>query len=169
MRIKRRPLTTEEARERMATLCARSEQAPFDILTKLSRLGIARSAAGEIIDWLEEHDFLNAGRYARAYTNDKVRFSCWGRYKIRAALRAKHIDTTSIDEALEQITPEEYEEALRRALKAAMAGCDPTVNTGRMKIARRLTARGFESSLIFSAIGEIVKKIREDEYYQEDN
>lgn len=162
----KRPITTDEARERMAGLCARSEQAPFDILTKLARLGISRSDTGKIIEWLENHDFLNAGRYAKAYTNDKVRFSGWGRLKIRAALRAKRIDGNAVDEALEQISPEDYDAALKRALRGAMSGCDPAAAAGRMKIARRMAARGFEASLIFRAIDEAVRKMREDEDYQ---
>jgi len=70
----------------MAGLCARSEQCEGDIARKLAAKGMGASDVEWVLGELRERGFVDAVRFARSFTNDKVRFSAWGRIKIRAAL-----------------------------------------------------------------------------------
>ena len=138
----------EKLRLRMAGLCSRSEQCTSDIRLKLRKAGLSTSKADEIIDFLTENKFLSDQRYARAYASYKVRFSAWGRLKIRAYLAQKRISSDLISEALDAIDENDYAEALDRAARAKAAALDPDNPADRQKIYRHLLSRGFESSLI---------------------
>ncbi|MCH5218385.1 MAG: RecX family transcriptional regulator [Muribaculaceae bacterium] len=150
----RKPADPEALLKRMAGLCAKSEQCSFDISTKLYRAGLPREKQEEIMEYLIANRYVDDARFARSFTNYKVRFAAWGRRKIRAALAAKRIPSSLVAAALESIDPEEYAAALSRALAAASAGLNPAVYDDRAKIYRRLLARGFEPGLISNALSE---------------
>ena len=108
-----------------------------------------------IVNYLEENRYLDNLRFAWAYANDKVRFSAWGKYKIRLGLVAKRISTSDIREALESIDDKEYKDAILRAAKAKARSLDLTDYEDRMKLYRHLASRGFESSLISKTISAL--------------
>ena len=143
----RKQITKDEALLSMADLCARSEQCAFDITKKLSARGLPPGDVRSVISELEERGFIDAGRYARAFSRDKVRFSAWGRLKIRAALLAKRIPEAVVREAFEDVDPDDYADALTRAARAKSAGLDLSSYDDRLKLYRHLLSRGFESSL----------------------
>lgn len=134
--------------KRMAGLCAKSEQCTFDISTKLYKAGLPREKREEIIEYLTANRYLDDQRFARSFASYKVRFSGWGRRKIRAALAAKRINSTFITEALEALDENEYVEVLRRIVENKKKELDTTVYEQRAKLFRQLLARGFESNLI---------------------
>ena len=142
----------------MAGLCAKSEQCEADIIKKLQ----AKQLPGADIDWvlreLRERKFVDNARFAVAYARDKVRFSSWGRLKIRAGLVSKRISSTAIKDALSSIDPDDYEAAVARAAKAKAAHLDLTTKEDRIKLYRHLLSRGFEST---PAIAEIRRLVSE--------
>lgn len=144
--------TPEEMLERMAALCARSEQCEYDIRQKLFKAQIAPGEADRIIARLREGRFIDDVRFARSFASYKVRFSAWGRYKIRMALAAKRIPAAAISEALEAIDPTDYRDACRRAARAKARGLDLTSRDDRLKLFRHLQSRGFESDIIRSSL-----------------
>lgn len=154
----RKPLTPEAAILRYSALCARSEQCEYDILTKLKKGGMDSRGIAEVMQYLTEHRFLDNTRFARAYANDKVRFQCWGRRKIRMGLMAKRVDSSDIEATLEGIDPEDYADALRRAAASAARGLNPCDYEESAKIFRRLASRGFESSLISKSLAALRRK-----------
>lgn len=156
MRLRKAP-DPEALRLRMADLCARSEQCAFDILTKLSRAGLTQGQAHEIIQYLEDHKFISEQRFAKAFTRDKIRFSGWGRHRIRVALAAKRISTAIISEALKEIETDsalaaDYQAALERVSLTKAKNLDLTEYEGRRKLYRFLTSRGFESPGAVNAV-----------------
>lgn len=138
--------------KRMAALCAKSEQCTFDISTKLYKAGLPREKREEIISYLTANRYLDDARFARSFASYKVRFSAWGRRKIRMALAAKRIESGLIAEALEAIDEEEYMAALKRVASARLKDIDATDRLQRAKLFRQLLARGFESNLISGVI-----------------
>ena len=138
--------------KRLAGQCARSEQCRSDIVAKLYRARLTATQRDEILNYLVENRYVDDGRYARAFTNDKVRFSCWGRRKIRMALAAKRISPTLITEAFETIDPAEYEASLARATRSLAKDVDFADREAVSKLYRRLLARGYESNLISKAL-----------------
>lgn len=164
-----RPLTPETAQSKLAAACARAEICPADALARLRRRGLSMSDAEAIVDRLIDGGFIDAGRYARAFAADKMRFAGWGRRKIAMALRAKRIEREYITSALEALDPDEYESRLEAVLRAKAR----TLKSGslepyerRRKLFAFALGRGFESDLIGPAISGISDN--DDDYGGED-
>ena len=153
--IRRKSLTKDAALLRMADLCARSERCSSEIREKLRKLMLPASMADEIIDYLEENRYIDNLRFAKAFARDKVRFSGWGRNKIRMALAVKRISSSEVSEALDEIDEDEYLLALAKAAEAKARNLDLADYEERAKLYRHLVARGFESYLISKAIRKI--------------
>jgi regulatory protein len=150
-----RQLTYEQALTRVTSLCSASEYCIHDINEKLYRWGISNTDSERIIDYLLDEKYIDEARYAQAYTNDKLRFSHWGRIKIKSMLRMKHISDRDINNALDNNSEEEYESILRDIIKGkAKSEGDAEDYASRAKIIRFALQRGFE-------MGEITKFISE--------
>ena len=145
--IRKKPVTPEAAKLKMAALCARSEYCEYEIREKLWRMGISRYAADEIIGFLVENRFIDNLRFAKGFANDKTRFAGWGRRKTRQALALKRISSAHISEALENIDETEYEAALKRVAESKAKGLDLTSYDDRTKLYRYLLSRGYESDM----------------------
>ena len=98
-------------------LCARAEYCADDIRLKIRLWGGTDAQAQQVIDLLYRQHYLDDHRYASAFARDKVRFNGWGKLKIAAALRAKHLPDAVIDEALNALDPNEYQRALEKAIR----------------------------------------------------
>lgn len=142
----------------MADLCARSEQCAFDVARKLRARGLSSSDIRQVIGELTDRRFLDEFRYARSFARDKVRFSAWGKYKIRAALLARRISVRVIEDAFLEIDPEDYSAAVSRAAAARASALDLSVAADRMKLYRHLLSRGFESDVAQAAIKERMRR-----------
>ncbi len=153
-----RSVTRDEALLKMASLCARSEQCEFDITRKLRVKGFSTDDISYIIDELKERRFIDNLRFATAFARDKVRFSSWGKMKIRAALLAHRIPVNLINEAFEQIDTDDYREAVMRSARSAAMTLDLSDRSGRLKLLRRLMSRGFESELANMAVRELCNR-----------
>lgn len=160
--IRKKPITPEAAKLKMADLCARSEQCEFEIREKLRKQGLSSDESDKIINFLIDNKFIDASRYAASFTNDKVRFSSWGRNKIRQALAMKRIPSADIRTALADIDEKEYLEAIQRAGLSKAKNLDLEIYEDRMKLYRHLLSRGFESSLISKLISHLRKSANSD-------
>ena len=101
----------------------------------------------------ERKKFIDEARYCRAFVNDKVKFNRWGRIKITAALREKHLPQEHIKEAIDNIDEEIYLQALRETIdikRRELKGKDDFAT--QQKIIRHAASRGYEPSLILSTI-----------------
>ena len=98
------------------------------------------SVPSEWFDEIEAHlydaDYLNDGRYCRAYVHDKVAYQSWGRLKIQAGLRALDLPEKEIREALESIDSAVYFKNLRALIASRQ-------NDAEEKRMRFLLQRGF--------------------------
>ncbi|MGN1245695.1 MAG: regulatory protein RecX [Muribaculaceae bacterium] len=150
-------ISPEKALYKAATLCSRSEQCAADIRTKLTAWGVMPSDADAIIQRLERENYLNEERYARAFVRDKFRFGGWGKIKIAYALRLKRIDEAVIGEALEEISDDDYREALLDALRSklrSVKGREPMQQ--RAALYRFAASRGYDSDLISRAVSTLL-------------
>lgn len=153
--IRKKPITKEAALLKMADLCARGEHCAFEIREKLRKMQLAASDANEIVEYLEENRYIDDSRFARAFARDKVKFSGWGKNKIRMALAMKRIPSAEISLALEEIDPEEYMAVAVNAAKAKARNLDLSDYDDKGKLYRHLASRGFEGSVISKAIQSI--------------
>lgn len=150
-----RVLSYEQALQRAASLCCSSEHCVSDINEKLYKWGVSKSDAEKVVTALLDEKYIDESRYAAAYVNDKVRFSHWGKVKIRAMLRMQHIAVADIEEALGNVDPEEYHSVLVSVISAkrrSLGGDDDYAS--RAKIVRFALQRGFEMHEITKIISE---------------
>lgn len=149
--------TREKMLEAMAALCARAEQCEADLRRKMKLKGMLPADIDSIIDYLYEHRFLDIDRYAGAYARDKMRYSHWGRLKIRMILAGKRIPAYAVKEALDSLDEGEYRLVLASLVKTAARSLDLSDRNDRAKLTRRLYTRGFEPTLIADTIREQIK------------
>ena len=156
MNNQRQPLTPQQAMNRAAALCARSEQAPADIREKLLKWGLSAPDAAQVCRQLMQEGFISEQRYARAFVNDRFAFNGWGRIKIAHQLRLKGIHADVIDEAMAVIDDEQYRQRLLELLRAkwrTVKGREPRAAWAAMM--RFAVSRGFETAIA----GECVKQV----------
>lgn len=155
--MKKKP-TKEEMLVKMAGLCAGAEQCSADIKAKILKAGFSSETALDMIEYLQANRYIDDTRYARAYASDKVRFSGWGRQKVRMVLRSKKLVDSVIAQALDNVKESDYMEALEKALVSKARKLDLKEIKDRQKLYRHLASRGFESALIVSAIRNYIKQ-----------
>ena len=148
-------------------LCAKAEKSTGDARRLLFRWGVDKAEHGRIIARLVGDGFIDDRRYAGAFVRDKVNFSRWGVYKIRAALRNKQIAEEIINEALTEVDSpgnKNMEEKLLRQLESKMR----TVKYNsaydlRGKLLRYGTGLGFDYENVAAAVDGVMKNIKENE------
>ena len=156
MNNSKRPLTPEQAMNRAAALCARSEQAPGDISEKLMRWGLSASDAARVIGQLTEQGFLDEKRYARAFIKDKFAFNGWGRIKLAFQLRQKGITAEVIDDAMSEIDDERYRERLVDILTAKWRTVkDRETRAAWAAMMRYAASRGFEATIASECVKQV--------------
>ena len=148
-----RQVTPRQALLRLATLCAKAEQCEHDLRSKLHAWRIDPDMADRIIARLEHDHYLDNGRYARAYVHDKLHFQRWGRQKILAGLYARHLPSAMCREAMEELDAEVYRANCAELLRP-MRGDGPLGPEARLRIIRRMMARGYEPALVREILDE---------------
>lgn len=148
---------------RAAALCARSEQAPGDIAEKLTKWGLSRTDANQILQQLTEQGFINEGRFAKAFVKDRFAFNGWGRIKIAYQLKQKGISSDIIDEAMTAIDDEQYRDRLMELLRnkwRTVNGREPRAAWAAMM--RFASSRGFETQVASECV-KLVTRIDVEE------
>ena len=143
-------LPPEKAYQRAAARCARCDGGRHAPRQNPLRAGLDPGEAESILDRLEQEKFLDAARYVRAFTADKLRYEHWGRQKIRQALLQKQLPEAEIESALTDIDDEEYIALLRDVVRKKIRTLGATDDyTRRQKAARHAISRGFEPDKVF--------------------
>lgn len=156
----RRPADAQNIKERLAGLCARSEQCSFDLMKKMRSAGLSDAQAHNVLEELERLKFVDDCRYAKSLARDKVRFSAWGNYKIRQYLASKRIPNVYIDEAIAGIDAKDYKEALIRATRAKIKTLDIRDPEDYAKLLRHLSSKGFEMKYAVSIADQLLQRLK---------
>ena len=150
-----RVLNFEQGLQRAAGLCCQSEHCVADITEKLLRWGVSREDSDRIIDRLIDEKYIDESRYALAYVRDKVRFSHWGRVKIKSMLRMLRISEQDISNAFDSFDEEEYLGVLEGVIESKRKTLpDAESYASRVKLIRFALQRGFEMHEIAKFISE---------------
>lgn len=150
-----RVLNFEQGLQRAAGLCCQSEHCVADITEKLLRWGVSREDSDRIIDRLIDKKYIDESRYALAYVRDKVRFSHWGRVKIKSMLRMLRISEQDISNAFDSFDEEEYLGVLEGVIESKRKTLpDAESYASRVKLIRFALQRGFEMHEIAKFISE---------------
>lgn len=162
MAMNKREKTPEQALRSLMNLCVKAERSEFDVRRLLERWGIAAEERQRIVDTLVRERFIDDRRYAEAYVREKVRFSGWGRFKIRAALRAKRIDESIIEEALGQVDGASMREKLEHRLQMKMARTRARDEYDlRGKLLRYGAGLGFDTDMVLEVVEHLLAERKE--------
>lgn len=149
----KKPMTGQQAFSKLATLCARSEHCQYDMLEKMRQWGVSDEEQAEVMQRLVDGRYVDDSRYARAFVLDKVRYNKWGRRKVEQALWIKHIDKSVANEALDDISDEEYLSVLRPLLKQKRKSTKAQSEYElTMKLIKFALGRGFTMDIIKQCI-----------------
>jgi regulatory protein len=117
--------------------------------------GVGNDDSEKIISILVKENFINESRYATAFVKDKFNYNKWGKIKIAAHLRIKHIPSDIIKSALDSIDNVLYAKLLkeliarhRRSVKAK------NQYDLKAKLLRYGLSKGFESSLLYDLLND---------------
>lgn len=140
----------QEVTAKMAKYCAFQERCKNEIIEKLKSCSISTEEKKEILNWLEENNFVDDKRFAITFAQSKFKSKKWGRIKIRHHLENKNLSENIISEALETISEKDYMSLFEKLLKEKQETTtgDNDYNKNH-KIARFLIARGFEPDIIW--------------------
>lgn len=159
MPLQRRPITPDQALQRLEQQCAAAEMSSGEARQKLRRWGITPSDAEKIVNSLIGHRFIDDNRFAGAFARDRFLFGGWGRIKIAMQLRSKGIRQDTIREALDSIDSTLYQQRLFDAIRRDTERYADSITDFKVKqkIARRFIARGFEPSLVITTLRQILQ------------
>src|SRR5690242_3237651 len=88
--------------------CAYQERCSFEIRQKMKDLHADEKTIDLILSSLRENAFQSDERFAILFASGKFRIKRWGKNKIRAELRIKHIPEMLIQKGLNAINEKEY-------------------------------------------------------------
>lgn len=142
--------------EKLRKYCAYQERCHDEVKTKLATLGVKGAEAGEMITHLIEQGFLNEERFAKAFAGGKFRTKNWGRLRIIAELKRRHISPYCIRMALQEIPDSDYRRTLEKLAQKAWRNTSATrVEVKRHKVAMVLIRKGYEPDATWAVVGEM--------------
>ncbi len=149
--------TVEEALQKLMHFCAYRERSQKEVEDKLNNMRMIPEAKEKIVVKLMQEGFLNEERFARSFVRGKFRIKKWGKIRIRQELKRKEISEPIIKLGLTEINEKEYRSALYElAEKRAEKVNEKNLFLKKKKIADHLLRRGYESSLVFDCVNEII-------------
>lgn len=154
----KREKTPEQALASLMKLCSKAEKSSGDARRLMYRWGIGKADQDRILAQLTTQKFIDDERYAAAYVREKVRFSGWGTYKIRAALSTKGIARDTIEHAVEGlddgVMDDRLEKYLRRKRHIIKAASPYDL---RSKLMRYGLSLGYDYEKVSDAVEKSVK------------
>lgn len=149
----KKPITVEEAYNRVASRCVQREYCRADWYRKLLDGGLSPQQVESVLDRLEDEKFIDESRYCRSFVHDKLYYDHWGRIKMTYSLRQKAISNELIAAAIDTINEEEYlqilKEVIQQKKRSVRAENDYEL---RQKLARYAAGKGFEPGIIFKIL-----------------
>ena len=148
--------TVEEAKKKLEFYCSYQERCHAEVMQKLKELNMIKEAADLIIVHLIENNFLNETRFAASFARGKHRIKSWGKIRIINELKARHISKYNIDQALKEISEEEYATTFYKTATLSWNSIKETnIQKKRKKFCDYMLRKGFESNLIYTVLKEL--------------
>ena len=137
--------------------CAYRDRSQKEVEDKLVEMRMIPAAREEIIIKLMQENFLNEERFARSFVRGKFRIKKWGRHKIKQELKLRDISSPIIKLAMTEINDQDYRSTLYfLAEKKLNLLKEPNLLKRKKKLADHLLQKGYEASLVFEVIGELI-------------
>ena len=157
MKHNQKSYTIEEALQKLMHYCAYRDRSQKEVEMKLNELRMIPEAKEKIIISLMQENFLNEERFARSFVRGKFRIKKWGRIKITQELKKKEISSPIIKLGLSEIKEADYIKTVYEIAEKKEAKLTESNQYKRKKkLADFLLRRGFESSVVFDCVNEII-------------
>ena len=157
MKHKFKSYSVEEALQKLMHFCAYRDRSQKEVEDKLNEMHMIDAAKEKIIIELMQEGFLNEERFARSFVRGKFRIKKWGRIKITQELKKRGISSPIIKMGLTEIKESDYRSTLFELAEKKLEKInEPNEYKRKGKLADHLMRKGYESSLIFDSIQEIL-------------
>lgn len=143
-------------------LLSRRDHARQELFVKAQRKDYPRETIQDVLDELEEKDFINDRRFAEKFAADKSRLNKWGPVKIRSHLMQKGISdraiSSSIDQAFEDLDMREtFLNLVLKKKRRFLREEDPYKR--KKKVLDHLCRKGYKSGTVFKYLDELMEAI----------
>ena len=157
MKHDQKSYTVEEAMQKLMHFCAYRDRSQKEVEDKLDALRMIPEAKEKIIINLMQENFLNEERFARSFARGKFRIKKWGRIKITQELKKREISAPIIKLGLSEIKESDYRSTLYDlAEKKEEKITEPNIFKKKKKLIDHLLRRGYETSLVFDCVNDII-------------
>ncbi len=144
-----KPLTESELRQRAVSLLARRDHARRELETKLrSKVG-DHPALAAVIEWCEEHGFIDDRRFAGFFVRSRIDRG-QGVLRIRQELQQRGVASELIESALQETEVDWF--ALAREVRTRRFRQYPQDQKEKARQLRFLQGRGFDAEQSFAAL-----------------
>lgn len=148
-------ISEDRAKISAARYCAYQERCSSEVYNKLQKMGLTTPQINRVLAALEGENFFNDLRFATHFVHGKLHFKKWGRKRIKMALFQKRIAPEIIEQALNAIDPDEYQDILIVLLNKKVSALEkPYDMSGLHKVVQYLYSKGFETDLVWNIIRE---------------
>lgn len=150
---KKKPITEQEALQKLSALCARAEHSSGEMLEKMRRWQLSEDARERVLDRLIDEKFVDDERFARLFVREKIRFDRWGRRKIEQALYQKGVASDISRRVLNEVDDEAYVAELKKLIAAKRRSVQAESDYEmRAKLTKYALGRGFGYEVIRQCI-----------------
>ena len=150
---KKKPITEQEALQKLSALCARAEHSSGEMLEKMRRWQLPEDARERMLDRLIDEKFVDDERFARLFVREKIRFDRWGRRKIEQALYQKGVASDISRRVLDEVDDESYVAELKKLIAAKRRSVQAESDYElRAKLTKYALGRGFGYNVIRQCI-----------------
>lgn len=158
MKYNQKSYTVDEALQKLMHFCAYRDRSQKEVEDKLDGMRMISEAKEKIIISLMQEGFLNEERFARNFVRGKFRMKKWGRKKIVMELKKREISNPIIKLGLSEIKETDYRKTLfELAEKKEEQLKETDTFKKKKKLADHLLRKGYESSLVFDCVNEIIE------------
>jgi len=150
--------TVQEATKKLESYCAYQERCHQEVVHKLTGMHMIPEAIDVIMVHLLQHNFLNEERFAKTFVRGKFKIKAWGRNRLTFQLKQKGVSKVNINNALAEITEEEYIGLFNDlADKKASSIKETNKLKKKKKFIDYFLYRGWESHLVYDKANELIK------------
>lgn len=143
-----------DALRKAASFCVYQERTQQEVRERLNDWDVYDDDAEEVIAELITQNYLNEERFAKSFAGGKFRVKHWGKRKIKQHLQQRGITGYNLDQAMKEIKPDDYKEALAELLdKKRQSIRDDNPLVVKQKLVRFALSKGYESDLIWQVLG----------------
>ncbi|MCK5371361.1 MAG: RecX family transcriptional regulator [Cyclobacteriaceae bacterium] len=142
------------AKLKAGNYCAYQERTQQEVRDKLYAIGLYSDEVEQVLTELITENYVNEERFAKSFAGGKFRLKQWGKKKIVYALKQRNISPYCIEQALKEISDEEYERVITQLVERKSNQLQGEIFIVKNKIARYLVGKGFENELVWSIVNK---------------